>query len=128
MIREPEEQDAGGQGELVLRSLDDIAGSQGPEAQAFHAWAKAWVKGHIQAQGYVWTDMLNVAAKRAFMEPRAEKLQGSIYGVFWSTYARQLGIRRTSLERTGRGVDNNGRKARCWVLEDVPDPRLADVP
>lgn len=124
----PEQPELGEQGELVLKSLDDIAGAQGVDAQAFRSWATAWVRRQIEARGYVWTDELNVAAKLAFMEPKNEKLQRSIYGTLWNEVGRTLGIRRTSLERTGRGVDNNGRKARCWVPEDAPDPRLADVP
>lgn len=116
--REHEEPE-GGQGEMVLRSLDDVADAQGPEAHRFRAWAKAWVRAQVAEHGCVWTDDLNLAARAAFMEPANKDLCKSIYGVFWSTDARTLGIKRTAQERTGRGVDNNGRKARLWVR--VPD-------
>lgn len=108
----------GEQQELVLRSLDDMEAGRGGDAQRFYRWAEAWVRDQVREHGEVWTDDLNLAAKAAHMEPPNEELKKSIYGTFWASRARVIGIRRDKgAERANRNPDSNGRPAKRWVPE-----------
>lgn len=97
--------------ELGLKPLAEMDVGLGGAAHRFYVWAEEWVRSAVAREGCVWTDDLHLAADAARIQPPDD----SLYGRFWSSRARRLGLRRTAEERTNRHPGRNGNKARKWV-------------
>ena len=98
----------------LIKPLAEMDVGLGGAAHRFYVWVEEWVRSTIAREGCVWTDDLHLAAAVARSQPPDD----SLYGRFWSSRARRLGLRRTVEERTSRARSRNGAKARKWVPEE----------